>query len=672
MCRPPSRVLLLGAGRFGQHHLTTWKRLSQAGECHFVGVVVRSDATRTAVEQRHDVPAFTALTNELLESVDAVDIVTPPDTHVKLVTRCLRSAHVLVEKPLAPTEPECRDLVARAAEHNRVLMVGHIYRHHPLVMRLAELVAAIPETPRAIRGVMLNPDADRLDRADPSLEFLHLFDIIDLLFGESPEVCVSSDRGNARLVSLRYPRAMNAFLTIGWQSARRARQLRLEYSDRTIHCDFIESSLVVARRNHQVDKEFLGHQHVALDNELRAFLGAIRSEVPPQADGDTATRIVRIAARTIPPPPSGRFARPRVAVLGAGVFGATCAAELAEFCDVTVIERRPALMTEVSFVNQWRHHSGFHYPRSYDQIQEIRAARESFEQVYGAAVSRSHPSYFCTSATGVEIPASRYLAACKSNELSYTLDFPPDTVLDHRTVTLSVLSDEGVYDFERLRAIAADRLRASPSVNLLLNAEAVGGALLPGGEKRIAIRTPQGTEEHDFDFVVNATYANRNLLASWFRFPIEPLRFDLYEMLVLRLDIEPICVTIMDGPFTSLVTMGYDNLFMLSHINDSVHKSLITESGLPPDWGPVRSNRDNMIAHAGVYLPILRRAEIVESRFATRAVNAFAKDFDARPTVVAAEGFGCWSILGGKIITCVQDTRRIADAIRAEVESAAI
>jgi hypothetical protein len=66
------------------------------------------------------------------------------------------------------------------------------------------------------------------------------------------------------------------------------------------------------------------------------------------------------------------------------------------------------------------------------------------------------------------------------------------------------------------------------------------------------------------------------------------------------------------------------------------------------------------------YMPILKDAEVVESRFATRAVNAFARDFDARPTVIRGHGFGCWSILGGKIITCVSNAREIAGVIRSE------
>ena len=74
-----------------------------------------------------------------------------------------------------------------------------------------------------------------------------------------------------------------------------------------------------------------------------------------------------------------------------------------------------------------------------------------------------------------------------------------------------------------------------------------------------------------------------------------------------------------------------------------------------------------MLLQSSRYLPILKQAEVMESRYATRAVSAFAEDFDARPTVIRDHGFGCWSILGGKIITCVSNAREIANVIKSDL-----
>lgn len=664
----PPRILLVGAGRFGRQHLLEWRRLQEEGEAVVAGVVVRSEASRATLATCEDLPVYVGLDPRLLEehAVDAVDVVTPPATHAEIVERCLPHAHVLVEKPLATNAQDARRLEERARELGRVLMVGHLYRHHPTVIRLREIVHSLPERPRSILGTMLNPEQDLVGRDDPSLEFLHLYDVIDYLFGDEPEVCVAAVQGHLTKVSLRYPGPMNAVLRLGWQGPDRVRRLTLVYEDRDVHCDLVDNSLVTQYRANQVEKEFFPRGSGALRSELVTFLTRLRNGGTPDRTSDLGSRIVHIATRALPPSASDR---PRVAVVGGGIFGLVIADELGEFCDVQLFERHDDVMTEVSFLNQWRHHSGFHYPRSYDQIQEIRTARGEFEAEFGPAIRREYPAYFCTSASGVEIPAERYLAACASNYLSFTIEDPPAEVLDRSQVSICLRSDEGVYDFFKLKELALERVRRRDSVRMHLGAEVVDGEITATGAKRLRIVQGGGERSEEFDYVVNATYANRNLVAKWFGFPIEPIRFDVYELLVLRLPIPQICVTIMDGPFTSLVGMGYDDLFMLSHIYDSVLHSVITEDGLPPPPHPVQSNRDNMLAHSSRYLPILAKAEVVESRFALRAVNAFQKDFDARPTVVKDHGFGVWSVLGGKILTCVSNAREIADSIRAELRA---
>lgn len=661
---PRPRLLQIGAGRFGREHLAEWMRLADAGGVEIAGVVAQSEETRAAVAAQYNIPVFGALTDELLSSVDAVDIVTPPDTHAALVRRCLPLAHVLVEKPLATDEGEATALAGLAASLGRVLMVGHVYRFHPLLHDVKQLVAAIPELPRGIEGVMLNPKAHQFGRAEASLELLHLFDIVDFLFDVEPDIIQGRRRGNIDYVSLRYPGPMTARMRIGWDGAQKSRRLELLYSDRRIAVDLLDNSVVVATRNNQLHKRFFPAAFSPLHEELRSFLDAIAEPSKAyRADATMGARLVRVALQSRP---AQQQRRPRVAVIGGGIFGATCALELSNTTDVTLFERHASLLTERSTANQRRHHSGFHYPRSYDSIDEIRSSRVSFEQQYGDAIDRGFPAFYCTSATGVEIPAERYLAACQSNHLDFTIVEPPVDVVDRSAVSICIRTDEGIYNTARLTEIVTARLAATAGLECRMQSTVISGALAGDGSKRLTVNGPAGTSVESFDYVVNATYAGRNLMAQWFGFPIEPLRFDLFEILQLRLPTPQLSVTVMDGPFTSLTGTGMDNIFLLSHIHDSVSRSVIPDDGMPPAWVGLTSNRDNMLRHSAKYFPILRQATDVQSWWMTRAVNAFARDFDARPTVITDHGFGCWSVLGGKIVTSVANAREIATAITAE------
>jgi hypothetical protein len=403
--------------------------------------------------------------------------------------------------------------------------------------------------------------------------------------------------------------------------------------------------------------------HSSLEAELRSFVAAIRRRTDPDVSAATGARIVRIAHRSQPK----RLSRkPRVAVIGGGIFGATCAAELGPFCEVMLIERHGELLGEASALNQWRYHYGFHYPRSTETIREIQECRHEFESVYGGAIIDGFPSYYATARSARVITADRYLQICKSMDLAFVAEPPPDGILDVEQVNLCLRTGEGVFNASRLRSIVDNRLQQTPDVKVALEHEVVSGELLADGRKRLTISGNGRTGHEDFDYVVNATYANRNLLAKFFGFPRKPLRFDLLELLVLEIPLPRISVTILDGPFTSLVSMGEENLFTLSHIQHSVLATETPLNGLPPIWAEKPSNRANMIQHASLYLPILRNARYVGSRYGTRTVHALPEDVDGRPTVVVEHGFGCWSILGGKVNTSVSNARQIANQIAAQ------
>lgn len=665
MNRSLPRILLIGAGRFGMEHLAEWRRLAAAGEVLLSGVVVRHAESARRLRAVFPGPVHTGFDPALLAGIDGVDIVTPAATHPALVRACLPHAHVLVEKPLALDADEAAALADEAAAGPHRLMVGHVFRFHPLVEALAELLAGVGARPRFISGCFTNPDDGSGEGRSPRLEFLHVFDIVDLLYGVSPEFSTVVRDGSVERVSCRYPGPMNAEFELGWHGEGRRRTLGFLFDDRGIECDFLDNVIVVRRRDELRRLCFEGG-HVALRAELQAFLGAMRGQGSRRlADAATGARVVGAAARSVAPARPGRA---RVAVVGGGIFGATCAIELGRFCDVTLFERHGELMTEASYLNQWRHHSGFHYPRSPLTVQEVKEARDEFLERYAQAVIRDFPSYYCTSAFGREITAERYLAICTANGLNFEPCAPPAEVVDPESVSLCLRTDEGVLDYPLLRRVVEAELEASPRVRVRRRTEVVEGGFGAGGEKRLVYRGPDGEGEEAFDFLVNATYANRNLVSRWFQFPVRPLRFDLLEMPVLELDAPRVSVTVLDGPFTSLLSLGRDNLFMLSHIHQSVLRSVITADGAPPQWGEFRSNSVNLLAHARRYLPVLERARLVESRYGLRTVYAHSEDFDGRPTVVTSHGFGCWSVLGGKIITCVHNAREIGAAIRRALE----
>ena len=661
MIAGPPKILLIGLGRFGRHHLDTWRRLAQDGAAEIVGAVTSSPRSAELRAREHDLQVHSKLTEDLLSSVDAVDIVSPSTTHEELIRRCLDRCHVLVEKPLTTDPARVGELDAKAKELGRVLMVNHLYRYHPITCVLKRLMADMGAKPEFIHGELLNPSSEADRSLDINLEFLHLLDLLDYLLGDPIAATQTQRCGTSNRISLRYE-GLSAVLEIGWRGTDRTRQLTFEYGPRRLRCDFSDSVVT------ETDAEGL-RKHRApleprpLEASLRAFLDAIQGRNGLNRNGFpdaiVGKRAVEMAIRTRP---RRREGRPRIAVIGAGVFGATAGIELARLGDVAVYERHPELLTEASFGNQWRQHSGFHYPRSYETVHEIQDAKSDFEDSYGEIVLPID-SYYATAGRAETITSERYIDMCRGMGLQYSFESPSPQFLDYSQITVCVKTDESVLDFEPMRQLIRKRLDAAASLELHLGAEVVGARLEADGRKTLIIDHDGERVEESFDYVINAAYANTNLLAGWLNLPLRRLRFDMCEMLVLEINMPAISMTVLDGPFTSIVATGHDNLFTLSQVEQSVLWSRVTSSGLPPRVEKSRSNRENMMRHARRYFPIVEAARFVESRYGLRTVVAHNEDYDGRPTVVTRHGFGCWSVLGGKILTCVTNAKEIAREI---------
>ena len=135
-------VALIGYGHWGPNLAHSLKAVEGA---RLRAVCVRTEGGAAAVAAAlPGVQATTDLGRVLDRSdVEVVVVATPAPTHVELARSALLAGkHVLVEKPLATSLAEAEDMTKLAAARGRTLMVGHEYVYHPVVRRLAELLAA--------------------------------------------------------------------------------------------------------------------------------------------------------------------------------------------------------------------------------------------------------------------------------------------------------------------------------------------------------------------------------------------------------------------------------------------------------------------------------------------------------------------------------------------------
>lgn len=132
-------VLLVGLGRWGEKHLRV---LGDIGATVWVAEV-SAERRQWAVAHGADASRVVADYREALDRVQAVDVVTPADSHLAIAETCLRAGKpCFIEKPLTRTAVEGRRLAAIARETGRVVQVGHIFRFHPVTAAVQQALDA--------------------------------------------------------------------------------------------------------------------------------------------------------------------------------------------------------------------------------------------------------------------------------------------------------------------------------------------------------------------------------------------------------------------------------------------------------------------------------------------------------------------------------------------------
>ncbi|MCA9161560.1 MAG: Gfo/Idh/MocA family oxidoreductase [Pirellulaceae bacterium] len=122
------RIVVVGAGHLGRIHGRLLKTVDGA---ELVGVVDPVPAARDQVARELETTAYADI-DQLPSNLDAAIIAAPTVHHHELATRLLKAnLHLLIEKPLATTAQQARELVWLANERRRVLQVGHVERFNP-------------------------------------------------------------------------------------------------------------------------------------------------------------------------------------------------------------------------------------------------------------------------------------------------------------------------------------------------------------------------------------------------------------------------------------------------------------------------------------------------------------------------------------------------------------
>jgi len=175
------RVLLIGLGRWGEKHLRVLGELGCEVWVADVSPERRAFAVKAGVPETRAVGDF----RDALPNVDAVDLVTPADSHLALASECLRAGKdCFVEKPMTLTAAEGGVLREVVRATRRVLQVGHLFRFHPVAQLMRERLQSGSVGPvRYCTGRFAGFKRPRTDVGVTQTDGIHYFDLFAYLLG---------------------------------------------------------------------------------------------------------------------------------------------------------------------------------------------------------------------------------------------------------------------------------------------------------------------------------------------------------------------------------------------------------------------------------------------------------------------------------------------------------
>lgn len=281
------KIGIYGVGHLGKFHLNNWMDIPGV---EVVGFYDPHDDTANEVSEKYQIARFLD-PDLLLEACDAIDVVTPTNYHFGWCENAIKKGkHVFVEKPLAHTMEEARQLVKLVEESGVKFQVGHVERFNPAFL--------------ALQGKTLNPmfiEVHRLAQFNPRgtevsviLDLMiHDIDIIlsivksDVKTISASGVCVMTETPDIANVRIEFHNGCVANLTSSRISMKKMRKIRLFQKDSYIGIDFLNKKTEIIKLKGEEDSNVFafdietatGKKTIAVANPVVPEVNAIKREL---------------------------------------------------------------------------------------------------------------------------------------------------------------------------------------------------------------------------------------------------------------------------------------------------------------------------------------------------------------------------------------------------------
>ncbi len=338
----------------------------------------------------------------------------------------------------------------------------------------------------------------------------------------------------------------------------------------------------------------------------------------------------------------------KIAVVGAGIYGAYSAIRLAESGHAVDLFDPLGVLRAASDINQFRIHSGYHYPRSPETIEETLQTRADFIENFGPAIVRNTKHYYAIPKEGSLTPPDAYEETMARHHLPLRRCEPE--WMNFGFIDRCYEVDESVYDPGALRGLLEERICAL----------------------QVRFRKEEYLPEMrgNYDFVVYATYG-----LGLSRGMFQAAKYQVAEKILIELPrvLRGVALVIVDGPFTAFDPYGNSGFSQFGSAKNTNHWTTKNpDEAFPepfasllnrPTFEPVVFSRfEAMRADAALAVPLAKEAVYRGSRFTVRVVEDNPEQ-DRRVLYLIEKAPREIHIFSGKVVSAAKAARLLCERI---------
>lgn len=310
---------VIGIGSMGKNHARIYSDLDNV---KLVAVADSNKDALTAISKKYNVEGYSDY-KELLgkEKIDLLSIAVPTEFHKQVAIEVIdKGINVLLEKPIAKTLDEAKEIIKKTKEKKVKLMIGHIERFNPAIIELKKRLSELGEIYK-IAVDRVGPFPSRITDVGVVIDLsVHDIDVISYLIDSDPkEIHSMTDKRihplheDSLSALIKYKNNITASLNIDWLSPTKKREITITGKNGMFKVNYLTQNLYFFENKGSGNEKEYGFLTVQegnmikihidkkepLRSEIEAFIKSVIDNTKPPISGEDGKKALKYAQRIL-------------------------------------------------------------------------------------------------------------------------------------------------------------------------------------------------------------------------------------------------------------------------------------------------------------------------------------------------------------------------------------